>query len=248
MPIPPVRPKLGEMGRRTIYALVIAGAVVIAGSLIAASVLVTRGSSPAAAPLPAAVSVDGAAAVNELLAGIPQQGAVLGQATAPVTLEEYVDLQCPYCALFATESFPSIVRGYVRTGRVKVVFRGLSFLGPDSSTALETALAAGSQQRLWQVVELLFANQGGENSGWVTEDLLRGIGGAVPGLAVDRLLASREEPGVATARTAAQEAATSRGVTGTPAFSVGPTGGALQLLPSNDVREIRAALDAALRS
>jgi len=239
------------MSRRLIYTLILGGAVVIAATVIGTAVLVTRDSSspqPAAAGMvaPVGIQVDGVATTKALLKGIPQRGTTLGSAKAPVTLVEYADLQCPYCARFSNEDFPGIVRDYVRTGKVKMVFRGLTFVGPESKTALETALAAGAQQRLWHVVKLLYANQGGENEGWVSEELLRGVGEAVPGLSVDAMLESRSDPAIANELTAAQGAANMDGVTGTPTFAVGPTGGALTVVPSSEAAQIRAALDAAL--
>jgi protein-disulfide isomerase len=99
---------------------------------------------------------------------------VLGSPDAPVTVVEYADLQCPFCAEWARRAFGEIVRDYVAPGRVRIEFRGLVFLGPDSEVALRTALAAGRQDRLWDVVHLLYANQGAENAGWVTQDLLEG--------------------------------------------------------------------------
>ncbi len=235
------------MSRKSIYILAFGGAAVIAAALIGGTVLSTRGSSkPSADAVTSAVTIQGAAAVNGLLAGIPQQGTMLGNAKAPVTLVEYADLQCPYCARVATADFPGIVRDYVRAGKVRVIFRGLSFVGPESETALQTALSAGSQQRLWHVVQLLYANQGAENSGWVTEDFLRAVGKAVPGLDVGSMLGGRSAVSVASEREEAQRSATTAGVTGTPTFAVGRTNGVLTLLQSNEAQTIRAALDAAL--
>src|SRR5215213_761101 len=56
---------------------------------------------------------------TKLLAGIPQSSTLLGRPTAPVTLVEYADLQCPFCREFATETVPVLVREYVRTGKVR---------------------------------------------------------------------------------------------------------------------------------
>src|SRR3954451_20336105 len=107
--------------------------------------------------------IPGATQVDALLRGIPQRGPWLGRATAPLTVVEYVDVQCPYCARFSDEIFPTVVKRYVRTGRVRILFRGLAFVGPDSVRGLRWATAAGRQNRLWNVVELLYANQGAEN-------------------------------------------------------------------------------------
>ena len=87
-----------------------------------------------------------------------------------------------------------IVRDYVRTGKVQIVFSGMHFVGPDSETALRTALAAAAQGRFWNVLELLYENQGTENTGWVTDSLLRSIGDAVPGLSTSRMLDGGNRP------------------------------------------------------
>jgi protein-disulfide isomerase len=134
----------------------VAVAGILAAGLIVASVVGARsGGTPAVAS---------AGADAALLRGIPQDGAALGSPDAPVTLVEYADLQCPYCAQWSQTAFPELVRGYVRTGQLRMVFRGLAFVGPDSETAVRTAVAAGEQDRLWDVVRLLYANQGAENN------------------------------------------------------------------------------------
>jgi protein-disulfide isomerase len=199
----------------------VAGASVVAASLIAISVLTsgTAVEAPVTAPLVAQSERD------ELFRGIPQKGIVLGRPDAPVTLVEYADLQCPYCAQWARDAFPALVDEYVRTGLVRIVFRGLAFIGPDSDKALRAALAAGEQGRLWDVVHGLFAHQGSENAGWVTDALLRGVGGA--GLDRERMLASATSAWVEQELQAARTAATAAEVSGTPFFQAGPTGGSL---------------------
>ena len=192
----------------------------------------------------------GIAGTTGLLRGIPQHGNVLGRPDAPVTLVEYADLQCPYCGLWARETFPQLVREYVRTGKVKIVFRGLAFVGEDSQVGLATALAAARQNRLWHVIDLLYANQGQENSGWLSDGLIREVGAQVPGLDVQRMLSERSSPFVAEAAYASQQAADASGVHSTPTFAVGRTGGALEPLQVHalDASALRPALDAALSS
>ena len=70
--------------------------------------------------------------VRRGLEGIPQQGVTLGEADAPATLIEFADLQCPFCAQYATQALPTVLDRYVRSGRLKLQLRLLAFLGPDS--------------------------------------------------------------------------------------------------------------------
>ena len=183
-----------------------------------------------------------------LLDGIPQDGVVLGEPDAPVTLVEFADLQCPYCARFAGTAFPAIVREYVRSGEVRLVFRGVVFLGPDSEEALRAVLAAGQQGKLWQLVERLYEAQGPEGSGWVTDELLRRLGGSIDGLDVERMLAERTSRAVEVELALAREAAARARVDATPTFWAGPTDGPLRLLGKGaaDAAVFRSALDALL--
>ena len=203
----------------------LAGAVVVAVALVAASLIGSSTGKSEATPPP----VSAAPAVrDEIFRGVPQNGITLGSPKAPVTLVEYADLQCPYCADWARDALPTIVQEYVRTGRVRLVFRGLSFIGEQSDTALRAALAAGEQDRLWDVLHGLFLHQGAENSGWVTDSLLRSFGGT--GLDTERMLDSTHSSWVEGQLLAARNAATAIGVPGTPYFQAGPTGGALEHL------------------
>jgi protein-disulfide isomerase len=209
---------------------------VLAASLIAASQIGARESRRSTAP-----------ASRSLFAGIVQHGATLGTPRAPVTLVEFADLQCPYCAQWAHETLPVAVTDYVRSGRVRIVFRGLAFLGADSETALEAVVAAGRQNKWWNLVHALYERQGLENSGWVEDELANAIA-SVRGLDAARL--DREARSRATDSVVVRDAisANAMGVRGTPSFAVGPTGGRLRLiaLQSLSPEGIRPALDAAL--
>jgi protein-disulfide isomerase len=208
--------------RRKLYAAVAAAAALIAAALIGISAL--TGDDGESAPPPA--TIDGRAAAR-LFAGIPQDGIVLGRPDAPVTLVEFADFQCPFCATFARDGLPEIVQKYVRPGKVRMELRALAFLGPDSEKAREMAFAAGEQDRFWQFGHLLFENQGAENSGWVTEELLEATANAVPGLDVERALADRTADAVAEEAERADQHAERAGISGTPSFLAGRTGGKL---------------------
>jgi protein-disulfide isomerase len=181
-----------------------------------------------------------------MLDGIRQHGNVLGSPTAPVRLVEFADPQCPFCAVYARDVLPTLIREYVRTGKVQLDFRGLAFLGPGSVTALRTATAAASENRMWNVLELVFRNQGAENA-WVTDELLRSIVAAA-GADADRVVAARDGAAVGSTIDAWARQARTGGVRGVPAFFLARRGEPLRPLVVEKLTApaFRAALDAAL--
>jgi protein-disulfide isomerase len=229
-------------GKRLVFAF--SAAAVLAGGLIAGLALTGGGSST-----PSGQALTSVSEVAAMLNGIPQNATALGRADAPVTLVEYADPQCPYCAKWATIALPDVVERYVRPGKVRIVFTGMDFVGPDSETALRGALAAARQNKLWNVLDLLFANQGTENTGWVTDSLLQSIGKVVPGLDWKAMLADMRSTSVDQAIAQAAARARQAGVNSTPSFAVGRTGGPMQLvnITSIDAAGIEPALDAALK-
>lgn len=237
----------GGPSRTTLLALAAGAAAVLAAVLIIISVTGggDKGSEP---PLVTTGETAALAGDPKLLDGIPQHGTVLGSPKALVTMVEYADLQCPYCAEFAVGALPTLLDEYVRTGKVKIEFRGLKFVGPDSEKALRVVLSAAQQDRAWSVLDLLYANQGEENKGWVTDDLLRRVGEAVPGLDVAKLLAGAEKPLIDEQMREMDREAQTDGVRGTPTFTIArkgvpPTQIALASLGAD---AFRPALDAAL--
>jgi protein-disulfide isomerase len=237
----------GRRASRRTLLLAGGGAAVVVVVLVAVSVLSSSGkdSQP---PLVTTAETSGLAGDPNLLDGIPQHGLVLGSPKAPVTMVEYADLQCPYCAEFATGTLPTLLDEYVRPGKVKIEFRGLAFVGDDSRKALRVVLAAAEQNRAWNVIDLLFANQGEENKGWVTDDLLRRVGGAIAGLDGAKMLSNADKPLHEEQMREMDREAQTDGVRGTPTFTVARAGvppGQISLA-SLDAAAFRPALDAAL--
>ena len=134
-------------------------------------------------------------------------------------MTEFADLQCPFCGDYARNALPEVVRRYVRTGKVKLVFRALTFIGEDSEEAARMALAAGQQNKLYQFVELVYRNQGAEETGWVDDEYLRRIGSAV-GLDVDRAMAARGGAAVTAELETAIAEGKAAGVESTPWFLI----------------------------
>ncbi|HSB38710.1 MAG TPA: thioredoxin domain-containing protein [Gaiellaceae bacterium] len=244
---PPSRSSLPVSPQR-LYAYALAFAALVGALLIGLSLISAhRDSTPTPASSPSTSGVLGASQTAALLGGIPQRGNVLGSPTAPVRLIEYADPQCPYCAVYARDVLPTLIRDYVRPGKVQLVFRGLWFLGRDSGIALSTATAAGQQNRFWNVMELLYRNQGPENA-WVNDPLLRSIVTAA-GADADRAFAARKGPAVLSKIDRWSALAQAEGVNGVPAFFYGRRGGQLNrlALTAIAVPEFRAALDGALQ-
>ena len=219
-----------------VLAFAVAIAVAIALVVIA---VVSRSGDDDAAPTTTTAIVD--------FDGIPQDGVILGSPDATVTLIEYADLQCPACRAYTEAYLPTVVERYVRPGRVKAEFRGIAFIGQDSETALRYVLAAGLQDRLWELQEALYRNQGGENSGWVTEALLRGLAAEIPELDVDRLLADAQSDQVTAMITETARQADAAEVPGTPSLAIQVGSQEPYLLASGtSLAELSAALDEAL--
>lgn len=200
-------------------------------------------------------TVKSASAVESRFKGIPQSGITVGNPKAPVTLVEYADLKCPICKEFALGAFPTIVSNYVKTGKVKMEFRNQSFVGEqsapgDSRRAATFAAAAGLQNKLWNVADLYYINQKDELTAYATDAWLRNIGSAIPGLDVNKAMASRKDPRVASQLAQAEQLFASNGFTGTPSFQVGKSGGKLTELTYTTIGspdEFTSAIDAALK-
>jgi protein-disulfide isomerase len=180
------------------------------------------------------------------LSGIPQNGSVLGSPSAKVTLIEYADPQCPGCRLYTETIFPTVVDEYVRPGKVATEFRGFPFIGEDSVTGYRYLLAAGRQDKLWNLAVAFYRNQGDENSGWLTEDLVRRLAAEIPGLNVQRLLSDAQRADIVAQASSAGAKAAAAGIQGTPTFLVKIGDSTPYLIEVASVDQMRAALDDAL--
>jgi protein-disulfide isomerase len=190
--------------------------VAIAAIVVVGAILLSGGDDEQEAAAPPAG--DGPE-VDQTYAGIPQNGMHLGK-PAPATLVEIADLQCPFCARYATTAMPTIVRDYVRTGKVRYELRFRSFLGRDSVRAAGAAAYAAKQNRMYQFADVFYRNQGPEQSGYADRAFIRRIAGQVPGLDPDKAAAAADDPLAQPAVRANEEFARAIGSTGTPDFYV----------------------------
>jgi len=188
-------------------------------------------------------STKGSSEINQMLAGIPQEGVILGDPKAPVTLVEFADLQCPACKAAAEEILPEVIKGPVKNGTAKYEFSNWAILGPSSVLAAKAALAASEQNLLQQYVENFYANQGTEGS--VTDDFLREIAEKAGIPDIDKWESDRNLPKWDQTLLAVDNEASEAGFTGTPSFAIRNPDGSLDPINAGSSDDIIKAINQA---
>lgn len=202
------------------------GAVAVAVAV--AMVLLVVMSPAKKAALGAGGRASAVAAVESLIGGIPQRGDVLGAPNAPVTLAYFGDLECPFCREFTLSALPTIIRKWVRTGKLRIEYRSMETATKEPkvfATQQVAALAAGKQNKLWYYIELFYHEQGEEDSGYVTEQYLQGLARQAPGLELAQWMSDRNDPTLVDRVEADRHLAKKLRFPGTPSLFFGKTGG-----------------------
>jgi protein-disulfide isomerase len=153
------------------------GAVLLAVVAIGALQLVPRGSAGAATP-----GTRTAAGILVPAEGTPDAmatGRSIGLADAPLTLTIWSDFQCPACRQFAQTVEPRLIRDYVTPGKLRILYRDLLVIGPESHAAAVASRCAEDQDAFWPYHDVLFANQAAENSGALSAGRLADMADAV---------------------------------------------------------------------
>jgi protein-disulfide isomerase len=143
----------------------------------------------------------------------------LGDENAPITLVEFGDYQCFFCNKFFHDTENGILENYVKTGKVKIIFKDYTIIGPDSITAALGAHCAGDQGKFWEFHDILYNNWNGENNGWASSENVKGFATEL-NLDVDKFTTclddKRHQAKIVASGTDAQKL----GLTGTPAFFI----------------------------
>jgi protein-disulfide isomerase len=220
------RPPVKSTGGRKANPWVLGGALAALAAVVAVVVIVlaVTGGKGSGSSNATGTALPDAATIQRQFGGIPQQGNVLGKATAPATLVEYIDLQCPVCREFETTVMPTLIDRYVRTGKLKVVARPVSIIGPDSERGRRAMIAAFAQNRGFNFSQLLYFNQGPENGGWLDDSMVADAAASIPGLDVKQLQDSVNSNTVADQTTQFDQQAKADQLAGTPTILVGRTG------------------------
>jgi len=203
--------------------LVAVGALAVAAVVIVLSVVLSGGHKQASPTITVNADLSG-------VDGIPQSGLVLGNPLARVAMTEFADTSCPACQRYTLDTFPTLSAQYVRPGKVRMELRLVDFVGPSSPRGRDLVLAAAKQNKAWQLLDLLYQNQGDETTNWLTDDVARAIASKVPGLDVDKLFTDADSAAVADQGTSMDAEAQSVGVKGTPTFFLTTPDGKVHLL------------------
>ncbi len=239
-----------ERERRQRRMQMLIGIIVIAVVIVGVGVAISTSGGSKKAPTPGSSGAKAAATtVAGLVSGIPQSGTRLGAPTAPVTVTEYGDLQCPICRDFATSAEQQLISSDVRPGKVQLVYRSLCTAtcnGGDNNVfpvQQAAALAAGLQAKAWNYILLFYNEQGQEDTGYVNDTYLNGLAGQISGLNYSKWLSDRSSPTLANQVTADQQQAAGLGFNSTPSITIqGPKGQAQPIVGAASYSQIEAEI------
>jgi protein-disulfide isomerase len=216
-----------RVGLRGLAVISIVAILIVAVVVAVAVVRPLAGSSPSPSPV--------------VYAGINTSGYTLGAADAPVTIDIYMDFQCPICHDWYLTVFPALETGALKSGEAKLVFHGTSAIGPESVSADKAAYAAAQQGRFWNMWAALYAHQGAsENSGAFTDANLRTIAQGL-GLDLTRYDADFASSAAADFVSASEADSHTQGITGTPTLVIA----GVQYQGVSAYSDLQAAIDAA---
>lgn len=156
----------------------------------------------------------------------------LGNENAPITLVEFGDYQCFFCHKFFNETESAILKNYVETGKVKIIFKDFTIIGPDSIAAANAAHCAKDQDKFWEYHDTLYNNWGGENNGWASSENLLKFAQSIElneEIFVKCMVEKKQDSLV----TSSTNDAKTLGLTGTPGFFV--------IGPDNQITKIEGA-------
>ena len=197
-------------------------------AILAVAAFIWLGSTKPVAPAP-------------ISSNIVLSGTVLGEANAPVTIEEWADFQCPACRAFAINVEPQLRTAYIATGKVRFVFQNFAFLGIESDWAAQAAECAAAENRFVDYHDRLYARQAAENSGAFSKANLKKIGAEL-GIA-GQFAACVDSSAYAAKVRDSRSAGQAKGVQATPTLFINGT--KIEGAPTFD--QLRAKVDALLR-
>ena len=113
------------------------------------------------------------AAKQSPLLNLENGSPALGPESAPITIVEFGDYQCEACYAWFHNTRDTLIDNYIETGKAKLIFVDLAFLGRDSPKAAQASYCAEDQGQYWEYHTMLYTFQDGHpDSGWADRDRL----------------------------------------------------------------------------
>jgi len=156
----------------------------------------------------------------------------LGDQNAPITMVEFGDYQCFFCNRYFHETEHEVLKNYVETGKVKILFKDFTIIGPDSINAAHATHCANEEGKFWQYHDILYNNWTGENNGWASSENLFKFAEEI-GLNTDNFNECMLEARYQDLIIASNNDAKALGLDGTPGFFI--------IGPDNEVTRISGA-------
>ena len=158
---------------------------------------------------------------------------MLGNINAPLTLVEFGDYQCSYCKRHFDQTHDLIMKNYVATNKVKILFKDIIVTpGEDSVNAAHAAHCAKDQGMFWKYHYMLYNSWEGESTGWVTDDNLNKFAKNID-LDMNKFSKCMSENKWMKLISASENDAKIMGITGTPSFFL--------IGPENEIIKIHGA-------
>ena len=110
---------------------------------------------------------------------------VLGDPSAPVTIIEFGDYQCPFCKRWNENTKPAIEEKIIETGRANLIYVDLAIIGPDSVKIHAGSYCAADQGLYWEYHDFAYASQGHENDGWANSENVKLLASEITGIDTD---------------------------------------------------------------
>jgi protein-disulfide isomerase len=193
--------------------------------------------------------------VATLFKGIPQKGFVLGDPKAPVTLVEYIDLQCSACQQFESTELQPLIDKYVRPGQMRIEMNTWNIIDghypgtDDSLRGQKATIAAAKQNKAFTFAELLYLNQGPEGGGWLTNATVANLAASVDGLNLSRLAQDADSAATQSIIKTVDDTAVRERFAATPTILLSKTGGTPKVVSSGvpDLTTLEGEIDALLK-
>lgn len=228
---------------------IIVGAVIIAGAIYFTRT--APGAVPTATPTPGGTQP---AAVQPTQAPVNVKDVkiddepFIGSKTAPVTLVYWTDYQCPFCKAFETTTFQTLLKNYVDSNKLRIVFKDFSFLGSDSTDAAIAGRAVWEQypDKYFAWREAMFSKQDDEgDQGFGDKASIIELTKTITGIDANKISQLMDSKKTQYQKMIDDNKAEGNqfGVTGTPGFITGTT----RISGNQPLATFTAAIDAQLK-